>query len=123
MGNCCPSSSSDEQQVLTRGGQRVQAFRGEGHRLGTVDETHFQSSPTTANNIDREDKPNITAPAPVVVDSNMTEEERAKVRADRAAAAEARLKKQGGVVKQKKKPSNNEPLRGPNSQPTMRWTS
>jgi hypothetical protein len=55
-----------------------------------------------------------------VVDKNLTEDERAKIRADRAAAAEARLKKQGGLPK-KKKPTTSAPLTGPNSQPLMRW--
>jgi hypothetical protein len=55
-----------------------------------------------------------------VVDNNLTDEERAKIRADRAAAAEARLKKQGGLPK-KKKPASSTPLTGPNAQPLMRW--
>ena len=46
---------------------------------------------------------------------------RAKIRADRAAAAEARLKKAGGPPKKPKKTDT--PLRGPNTQNTMRWTS
>lgn len=64
---------------------------------------------------------NDDTPAPVV-DPTMTDEDRAKIRADRAAAAEARLKKQGAKPKPKKT-SKDEPLRGPNSQPTMRWTA
>jgi hypothetical protein len=55
-----------------------------------------------------------------VVDKNLTDDERAKIRADRAAAAEARLKKQGGPP-MKKKPTSSTPLTGPNSQPLMRW--
>lgn len=55
-----------------------------------------------------------------VVDKNLTDDERAKIRADRAAAAEARLKKQGGPPKKKKAPST-APLTGPNAQPLMRW--
>jgi hypothetical protein len=55
-----------------------------------------------------------------VVDNNLTDEERATIRADRAAAAEARLKKQGGLPK-KKKPASSTPLTGPNAQPLMRW--
>jgi len=58
-----------------------------------------------------------------VLDKNLTEEERAKIRADRAAAAEARLKKQGGAPPKKKKTSSDAPLRGPNSKPTMTWTA
>jgi hypothetical protein len=63
----------------------------------------------------RED--NIPQP---VVDNNLTDDERTKIRADRAAAAEARLKKQGGLPKKKKAPSTT-PLTGPNSKPLMRW--
>jgi hypothetical protein len=55
-------------------------------------------------------------------DSNLSEEERTKIRADRAAAAEARLKKQGIKPEKKKKPSSDDPLRGPNSKPAMTWT-
>jgi len=58
-----------------------------------------------------------------VLDQNMTDEERAKIRADRAAAAEARLKKHGGGAPKKKKVSSDAPLRGPNSKPTMTWTA
>jgi len=44
---------------------------------------------------------------------------------ERAAAAEARLKKQAGTsaAKSNKKSIETEPLRGPNSQPLMRWTA
>jgi len=59
-------------------------------------------------------------PTPIY-DQNLTEEERAKIRADRAAAAEARLQKSGD--KKKKKATNSAPLTGPNTQPLMRWTS
>jgi hypothetical protein len=58
---------------------------------------------------------------PVLVDDNLTDEEREKMRADRAAAAEARLKKQGGLPSAKKKDTSNKPLVGPNSEPLMRW--
>lgn len=57
-----------------------------------------------------------------VYNPNLDDEQRAKVRADRAAAAEARLKKKTGG-KKPKKATNSAPLVGPNSQPTMRWTS
>jgi hypothetical protein len=61
-----------------------------------------------------------------IVDSNLTDADREKLRADRAAAAEARLKKMA-LPKSKKKTttttSNDAPLRGPNSKPTMTWTA
>lgn len=57
-----------------------------------------------------------------MVDPNLSTEERENIRAARAMAAEERLKKMGNTGKKtKKKPSSNEPLRGPNSQPLMRW--
>jgi hypothetical protein len=52
---------------------------------------------------------------------DLTDAERAQIRADRAAAAEARLKKQGGGKKPKK--TSAPPLQGPNSQPLMKWTA
>ena len=57
-----------------------------------------------------------------VYNPNLNDEQRAKIRADRAAAAEARLKKQAGGNKPKKK-TDAPPLVGPNSQPTMRWNA
>ena len=42
----------------------------------------------------------------------------------RLSAVEARMTKQEKqAMKQKKKPTNDDPLRGPNSQNTMRWTA
>jgi hypothetical protein len=57
-----------------------------------------------------------------ICDPTLTDEERNKIRADRAAAAEARAKKQGGTPK-KKKATNNKPLVGPNSKNLMTWTA
>lgn len=88
-----------------------------GHRLGTADEAAHLAGPVS-NTMDRQDE----LPDPVY-NPNLTDDERARIRADRAAAAEARLKKQAGGQKPKKKTSNSAPLVGPNSQPTMRWTS
>ena len=56
------------------------------------------------------------------MDQNLTDEERARIRADRAAAAEARLKKQGGAPKKKKTGGSDAPLQGPHSKPAMTWT-
>jgi hypothetical protein len=55
------------------------------------------------------------------LDKNLSEAQRAQIRLDRAKAAEARIKKQGGAVKPKKKQPSNAPLKGPNSEPLMRW--
>jgi hypothetical protein len=75
-----------------------------------------QTSPVPTS-IQRDE--NIPEP---LYDKNLTEEERAKIRADRAAAAEARLKKQGGKPK-KKKPPSDAPLTGPNTKPLMTWSA
>lgn len=50
---------------------------------------------------------------------DLTDEERERQRANRLMAAEARIKSQ-----QTKKPTkkSSEPLKGPNSKPTMTWT-
>lgn len=64
-----------------------------------------------------------TIPEPVY-DKNLNDEEREKIRAERAAAAEARLKKMGGgATKRPPNKSSDEPLRGPNSKPLMTWTA
>lgn len=64
-----------------------------------------------------------TIPEPVI-NPNLSDAQRETIRADRAAAAEARMKKQGLNPKQKKKPSaTGAPLRGPNSEPLMRWNA
>ena len=88
----------------------------QGHRLGTAGEAAQQQKPYHDNFRDE------SLPAPVY-NQNLTDADRAKERADRAAAAEARLKKQDpNAKKKKKKPAdNNAPLTGPNSQPLMRW--
>ena len=67
------------------------------------------------------DDDNVPAPT---YDPNLNAQERAELRAARAAAAEQRMKQAGiSQPKKKPKPSSSEPLRGPNSQNMMRWTS
>ena len=90
----------------------------QGHRLGTGDEANYRDNATTSTAAanKKDDLP------PAAVDPNLTPEERAKIRADRAAAAEARLKKQGVTQPKKKKTPSDAPLVGPNSKPTMQWT-
>ncbi|KAL7550336.1 hypothetical protein ACHAWF_013583, partial [Thalassiosira exigua] len=63
-------------------------------------------------------------PAAPYADAQLTDEERAKIREERLAAAEGRMtKEEKKALKQKKKPTSDEPLRGPNSQNTMRWNA
>lgn len=90
----------------------------QGHRLGTADEAARLATAPASDAMDRQDD----IPDPVY-NSNLNDEQRAKIRADRAAAAEARLNKHGGGGKKPKKTASNDaPLVGPNSQPLMRWT-
>jgi hypothetical protein len=87
--------------------------------LGTVDETH----PKRQQQNDQYNRQDLPKP---IVDENLTDAEREKIRADRAAAAELRLKKQKGSSKPKKTTTaidtTNAPLRGPNTKPTMTWS-
>ena len=103
MGCCCSKQSSA-------------AFGGDGQRLGTADEERGRRAAAAAEK--------RFTDQPIYTDANLTDEERAKIRAERLAAVEARMTKQEKqAMKQKKKPTNDEPLRGPNSQNTMRWTA
>jgi hypothetical protein len=92
-----------------------------GHRLGTANENadrKYNSNNDDGNNNNKHDIPKP------MIDETLTDADREKIRADRAAAAEARLKKQGLPIKPKKAPpvDPNAPLRGPNSKPTMTWS-
>jgi hypothetical protein len=85
--------------------------------LGTANDNN-RSRPTSDENAPTHDLPKP------IVDSNLTDVDREKIRADRAAAAEARLKKQA-LPKPKKKTTagSDAPLRGPGSRPAMTWTA
>ena len=109
MGCCCSKRSSSA------------AFGGEGHRLGSADEQRADRAARAAAAEQRyTDQP---TPEPYT-DDKLTDEQRAQIREERLAAAEGRLtKEEKKNMKKKKKPSSDQPLRGPNSQNTMRWTS
>mmetsp|Transcript_8257 Transcript_8257/g.12050 ORF Transcript_8257/g.12050 Transcript_8257/m.12050 type:complete len:120 (-) Transcript_8257:1012-1371(-) len=115
MGNCCTSGEEDQ---VAYSGKKVNAFQGAGHRLGSAEETQKLNTAAPQTNTMRQDEEeHLPAPAH---DPTLTASDRDQQRANRLAAAEARLKKQGG--KPKKKASNSgEPLRGPNSQNFMSW--
>eukprot|EP00977_Amphora_coffeiformis_P014570 scaffold4097_cov166-Amphora_coffeaeformis.AAC.27 len=114
MGNCCPKAS-EEQVVLTQGRKNTKAFQGQGHRLGTGDEANYRDDTGSSKKAD-DDLP------PAAIDPNLSPEERARIREERAAATEARLKKMGVKQPKKKKTPSDAPLVGPNSKPTMQWT-
>jgi hypothetical protein len=88
-----------------------------GHRLGTAHENTNRIY--NGNNNDNNNKHDLPKP---IIDETLTDADREKIRADRAAAAEARLKKQGLSNQPKKKVDPNAPLRGPHSKPTMTWS-
>jgi hypothetical protein len=89
----------------------------QGHRLGTTDDNNkarLKVSVPVGDDV---------IPEPLF-DKSLSDDDRAKIRADRAAAAEARIKKQGGTITNKKSTSaSSSPLRGPTSEPLMRWTA
>ena len=58
-----------------------------------------------------------------ILDANLNDEERKELRAQRAAAAEQRLQQKGLKQPKKKKKDSSKPLRGPNSENLMRWTT
>lgn len=91
-------------------------FRFQGRRLGTSSEPYKDSKPQAR----REDDSAAIAPSEPLFESHLTEEELEQKRAERAAAAEARLKKQGGLPAKKK--AKDKELVGPNSKPLMTWT-
>ena len=122
MGNiCCPSGESD---VDYRGGNNnngrgnnttTKAFSGAGNRLGT---TNAPSASYGTSN--QQQQPVIPDP---VVDPNLSQTDRDRIRMERAQAAEKRLKAMGGDKKKKKKATaKDNTLRGPNSEPLMRWS-
>ena len=108
MGCCCSKR------------QRDAAFGGEGHRLGTADEQRDARAARLA----AAEKRQADEQFEPYTDERLSEEERARIREERLAAAEGRLTKEDKkAIKQKKKPSSDEPLRGPNSKNTMQWTA
>lgn len=102
MGCCCSKRSK---------------FEGEGHRLGTADEAAQGATAAKTTTPTQQFQP--------YTDKLLTDDDRARIREERLAAAEARLSKDAKkeMKTKKKKPSSDEPLRGPNSQNTMRWTA
>lgn len=125
MGSCLSSSSANGGVAVQTQPQskksKPKSFQGKGNRLGSANE-----APTEQSIGRRSEKTNIKnddVPAKRV-DTNLSDSEREKQRDARLAAAENRLKKQsGGSTKPKKKNTGSLPLKGPNTEPLMRWTS
>jgi hypothetical protein len=105
MGCCCSKSKRHE-------------FSGEGHRLGTASEARDARSAAAAA-AERRAEP-IHEP---YTDATLTDEERAKLRDERLAAAEARMTKEEKRQMNQKKKKSDAPLKGPNSENAMRWTA
>ena len=92
----------------------IHYFLAQGRRLGSAGD---QPPARPATNVKYEDDPKP------IIDKNLTVEEREKIRGERAAAAEARAKKnQIGRKRKKSKIDPLAPLRGPNSKNAMNWT-
>mmetsp|Transcript_324 Transcript_324/g.506 ORF Transcript_324/g.506 Transcript_324/m.506 type:complete len:119 (-) Transcript_324:231-587(-) len=117
MGNCCGLCGDDDTPPSSRG-QSQRVFSGQGHRLGSANDGGSYGAPPPNMQIGGR-KDDVPDP---IVDPNLDDDIRDLRRAEAARAAEERAKKLGGT-KPKKKPKNQEPLRGPNSEPLMRWTA
>mmetsp|Transcript_19729 Transcript_19729/g.40967 ORF Transcript_19729/g.40967 Transcript_19729/m.40967 type:complete len:124 (-) Transcript_19729:160-531(-) len=123
MGNiCCPSGESDidynnNNNNNNNNNTKTKAFSGAGNRLGTsnVPSNAPSASYGTSN---QQQQPVIPDP---IVNPNLSQTDRDRIRMERAQAAEKRLKAMGGDKKKKKKVKDNT-LRGPNSEPLMRWS-
>ncbi|KAL7508865.1 hypothetical protein ACHAXN_005936 [Cyclotella atomus] len=93
-------------------------FTGEGHRLGTAaDDQDARNARAAA--AERRAEP-MHEP---YTDATLNDGERARLREERLAAAEARMSKEEKKQMNQKKKKSDAPLRGPNSQNTMRWTA
>lgn len=117
MGNCCGGDAPPPAGV-TVSGKQVNAFAGPGYKLGSSGD--LASSTGRGGN-------SLAATAPtegsqrIVVNPNVDDEERERLRRERAAAAEERIKAKGGDPNPKKKKVDTG-LKGPNSEPLMRWS-
>ncbi|GMH64581.1 hypothetical protein TL16_g09679 [Triparma laevis f. inornata] len=114
MGNLCCGGDEDTsvpRRVNNKSGTK--AFSGQGHALGSTN-TPSSSYGTGGRAPERLPDP--------IVNPNLAQSDRDRIRAERAAAAEQRLKNAGGEVKKKKKKKDTGDLRGPNSEPLMRWS-
>ena len=114
MGNCCGGDESKRPAGVTVSGNQPRAFSGTGHKLGSSSENLSASS----------GRSNFAATTPaekIVVNPNISDEERDRARLERLAAAEERIKAKGGDPNPKKKKEVAKGLKGPNSEPLMRW--
>ena len=112
MGNCCGASSPPPSPVSRPGG--APAFSGPGHVLGSRPSAR-PLPPRAAAAVVAEEG----ARAPT---DEGGEAAAAAQRRERALAAEERIRKQGGEVGPKKKKPPAGALKGPNSEPLMRWS-
>ena len=84
--------------------------------MGTGDEARL----TAAAAAPKREKYSDNLPEPVY-NPNLTNDDREAARRRQLEAAEARMKAQQPKTKKKKGSSSGEPLRGPNSEPLMKW--
>mmetsp|Transcript_35245 Transcript_35245/g.85293 ORF Transcript_35245/g.85293 Transcript_35245/m.85293 type:complete len:128 (+) Transcript_35245:146-529(+) len=127
MGNCLGAGGGGDAGAVSttttiRPNKSNKAFQGTGHRLGA---THEEEERVKAEAADRMANNNPQDVPKSRVDPSLSDSARDRQREERLKAAEERQNKLGGgtQTKKKKKDTTDEPLRGPNSQPTMRWTA
>ena len=89
----------------------------QGQRLGSASDAATPKPGSTSNT----KRPAYEDNPKPVVNKNLTDEERAKIREDRAAAAEKRAKQNQIGGKKKKKSYASSELKGPNSRNAMTW--
>mmetsp|Transcript_35246 Transcript_35246/g.85295 ORF Transcript_35246/g.85295 Transcript_35246/m.85295 type:complete len:129 (+) Transcript_35246:148-534(+) len=128
MGNCLgggdagAASTTTTTTTTTRPNKSNKAFQGTGHRLGAAHEEEERAKAEAEARMVNKNQPDVPEPR---VDPSLSDSARDRQREERLKAAEERQNKLGGgtQTKKKKKDTTDEPLRGPNSQPTMRWTA
>ncbi|GMH76629.1 hypothetical protein TrVE_jg5787 [Triparma verrucosa] len=113
MGNLCCGGDEDTSVPRRVNNSGTKAFSGKGHALGTTD------APSSSYGTGGRAPERLPDP---IVNPNLDQSDRDRIRAERAAAAEKRLKDAGGDVKKKKKKKDTSPLRNPNAEPLMRWS-
>jgi hypothetical protein len=113
-----PKTTTHPILAAPRQGQRL-GSAAERQAMATTGTTTTTTTTTVAKGQREHNNDNDIVPSPRI-DANLTEDERAKIRADRAAAAEAR---RGKAPKKPKESNVGGELRGPNSKPVMTWTA
>ncbi|KAG7363932.1 hypothetical protein IV203_037134 [Nitzschia inconspicua] len=127
MGNCGSSKAvvvADGNTVPSKRKASTKAFQGMGHRLGSANEVPTTETVSKQQTPSAQETKMLSSPTsavlepPVNTDPTLSDSERQRQREARLAAIEKRLQTKPS---KKKKPPTSAPLRGPNSEPLMRW--